>query len=244
MTLTVSTSWDDGHILDLRVADILNRYGLKGTFYVARDYVATRMSARDIRELAQLHEIGAHTMTHPVLTDIPLADARREIEDSKKWLEDILGQAVTSFCYPKGAHNPQLVALVKAAGYRMARNVHVYNISIGENPFSIPTTLQIYPFPLRPLPQIAFWRGWLSRLKPLRQAIANQPTFAPLSLLNWRNHALAWASYAADQNGIWHVWGHSWEVEQHQQWQALDMTLQQLTERFDVVPKTNSELVI
>lgn len=244
MTLTVSTSWDDGHILDLRIADILNRYGLKGTFYVAREYLDTRMSIQDLRELAQLHEIGAHTITHPVLTDIPLADARQEIEDSKKWLEDVLGQAVTSFCYPRGAHNQQLLTLVKAAGYRMARNVQAYKVSIGNDAFSVPTTLQIYPFPLRPLPHVAFWRGWLARLQPLRQAIAHQPNFAPLSLLNWRNYALSWASYAANQDGVWHLWGHSWEVEKYQQWRILDTTLQQLTERFDLVPKTNSELVI
>ncbi|MGB7337298.1 MAG: polysaccharide deacetylase family protein [Phototrophicaceae bacterium] len=244
MTLTVSTSWDDGDVLDLRIADILNRYELKGTFYVARDFLDTRMSIQDIRDLAQLHEIGAHTLTHPVLTAISLADAKREIEDSKKWLEDVLGQAVDSFCYPKGAHNAQLAGLVKAAGYRMARNVQAYHTSVGDNLFSVPTTLQIYPLPLRPLPDVAIWRGWTTRLQPLRQAIAHQPTFAPWRVLNWRDYALSWASYAAEHDGIWHLWGHSWEVEQYQQWQILDETLKHLSERFDCVPKTNSELVI
>ncbi len=46
------------------------------------------------------HQIGAHTRTHPVLTEIPAARAREEIAASKKALEDRFGFAVKHFCYP------------------------------------------------------------------------------------------------------------------------------------------------
>ena len=45
----VTTSWDDGHPLDLRVVDLLARYGIKGTFYVPLLY-----RSRPVMEKAQI----------------------------------------------------------------------------------------------------------------------------------------------------------------------------------------------
>ena len=63
----VTTSWDDGHPLDLRVAELLCSYGVKGTFYVPIAYTKVpRMSREEIRELRRMGmEIGSHTRTHP-----------------------------------------------------------------------------------------------------------------------------------------------------------------------------------
>ncbi len=65
-------------------------------------------------------EIGSHTLTHPFLTKIPPAEARKEIEDSKKLLEDKLGVEVISFCYPYGDYNEAVVRMVRDAGYQYA----------------------------------------------------------------------------------------------------------------------------
>jgi len=48
---------------------------------------------------------GAHTMTHPILTNISLEEARREICDSKKIIEERIGEEVRLFAYPNGARN-------------------------------------------------------------------------------------------------------------------------------------------
>ena len=53
-------------------------------------------------------EFGAHTLTHPDLTRIGLAEAREEIVSSKAVLQQALGAEVHSFCYPYGRHNRQL----------------------------------------------------------------------------------------------------------------------------------------
>lgn len=47
-------------------------------------------------------QIGAHTVSHPILTRLPPADARREMADSKMRLETILGEKVSLFAYPNG----------------------------------------------------------------------------------------------------------------------------------------------
>jgi peptidoglycan/xylan/chitin deacetylase (PgdA/CDA1 family) len=70
--------------------------------------------------LAAGHEIGAHTLTHPHLEQIPLEDARREIIDSKKKLEDQFGVPIRHFCYPYGGHNQAVRDLVEQAGYETA----------------------------------------------------------------------------------------------------------------------------
>jgi peptidoglycan/xylan/chitin deacetylase (PgdA/CDA1 family) len=57
-------------------------------------------------ELGQLaaagFEIGAHTVTHRALTEIPRSEAAKEIVESKMAIEDRLGQAVQNFAYPFG----------------------------------------------------------------------------------------------------------------------------------------------
>ncbi|HWB60507.1 MAG TPA: polysaccharide deacetylase family protein, partial [Chthoniobacteraceae bacterium] len=76
------------------------------------------MDAAQVRDwLAAGHEIGAHSMTHPDLTKIPVAQAREEIFASRKSLEDRFGVAVGHFCYPYGHSNETVRALVAEAGY-------------------------------------------------------------------------------------------------------------------------------
>src|SRR3989344_6448243 len=67
----VTTSWDDGHKLDLKVASILKKYSIKGTFYICPEDRELRkselLSDREIVMLSKDFEIGAHTMTHLLL---------------------------------------------------------------------------------------------------------------------------------------------------------------------------------
>ena len=76
------------------------------------------MNDGQIREwLAAGHEIGAHTLTHPHLTQLPRARARTEIFDSKAVLEDRFGVPVRHFCYPYGEHDEAIRDLVAEAGF-------------------------------------------------------------------------------------------------------------------------------
>lgn len=243
MQLRVTTGWDDGHVLDLRVAEILERYGLSGTFYIAREFITPRLTDAQVREMAIRHEIGAHTMTHPVLTEISLEDARTEIAGSKVWLEDVIGQGVNSFCYPKGAQNVALQSIVRDAGYTMARTVEKFHTQPGDNHYAVPTTLQVYPYPFRPMPDIAWWRGWRTRSAPLLDSLRYDGRLALRLQSNWRDYVLAWAKYAHETGGVLHLWGHSWEIEQYGMWSIFEETLAALTQRYDCIPLINADLV-
>lgn len=68
--------------------------------------------------------IGSHTMTHPNLPNAGLADAEREIRESKATLETHIEAPVTMFSYPNGGAERYLTAavvqLVRDAGYDAA----------------------------------------------------------------------------------------------------------------------------
>ena len=66
------------------------------------------------------NQIGSHTLRHPFLTKISLAEAKEEITASKKKLEDWFGVRIEHFCYPYGDWNAEIRNAVEAAGYLTA----------------------------------------------------------------------------------------------------------------------------
>ena len=72
----VTTSWDDGHPMDVRLAALLEKHGVLGTFYVPVRYNQFPvMNGDQIRALRSMGmEIGSHTVTHPKLTRLRRAD--------------------------------------------------------------------------------------------------------------------------------------------------------------------------
>jgi peptidoglycan/xylan/chitin deacetylase (PgdA/CDA1 family) len=101
----------------------------------------------NITELKQLAKagmsIGAHTVSHPVLSLCSEEDARREIQESKINLEHALGQSVWAFAYPFG--NPSTMGerelrLAREAGFACAfLNVEHWG-SAAADPFALPRT--------------------------------------------------------------------------------------------------------
>ncbi len=79
------------------------------------------MTKTEMREWASLgHEIGAHTVDHLWLAQVDPPIARRQINESRDSLVDMLGQAVTSFSYPYGDLSPVVRDLVSEAGFSTA----------------------------------------------------------------------------------------------------------------------------
>lgn len=68
-------------------------------------------------------EIGAHTVDHPCLAALPRAEQQRQIEESKRTLEAILGHRVRLFSYPFGSSDdftPETIELATTAGFQAA----------------------------------------------------------------------------------------------------------------------------
>jgi peptidoglycan/xylan/chitin deacetylase (PgdA/CDA1 family) len=112
-------TFDDGYIDNYEIVlPILERYKLSATFFVCPGYVSGAVDItkqfRNYRDLAPMGwqhlrrmreagmEIGAHSITHPVLSEVPRERKIEEITLSKRALEDNLGVRVDSFAYPYG----------------------------------------------------------------------------------------------------------------------------------------------
>ena len=63
---------------------------------------------------------GAHTASHPDLTGLSPEEAKHEIIQSKKILEDKLGRSINSFSFPKGAYKARIIELLKESGFNHA----------------------------------------------------------------------------------------------------------------------------
>jgi len=75
----------------------------------------------EVREMSNNGIIfGAHSVNHPVLTNLPLERAKWEIIHSKKDIEEKLGKEVTAFSYPNGDFGPELVKFIKGSGFSCA----------------------------------------------------------------------------------------------------------------------------
>jgi len=101
------------------------------------------LSPREVVGLAQgeLVEIGAHTVTHPMLAALPADSQRDEICRSKASLEAILGHPITSFSYPYGSrdnYTTETASLVREAGF--ARACSTLASAVGRDPhrFQLP----------------------------------------------------------------------------------------------------------
>jgi peptidoglycan/xylan/chitin deacetylase (PgdA/CDA1 family) len=88
-----------------------------------------------------LVEVGAHTVTHPALSTLPMASQRYEIRESKARLEKILNRPVTSFAYPYGKlsdYTAETIDVVRKAGFACACSSFAGLVERSSDPFQLP----------------------------------------------------------------------------------------------------------
>lgn len=105
---------DGGRGAFTHAADLLEKLGWRGHFFVATDFIDTPtfLSRQEIRALhARGHVIGSHSASHPVRMAACSDEVlREEWKKSVAALEDILGEKVTVASVP-GGHFSRAVAL-------------------------------------------------------------------------------------------------------------------------------------
>jgi peptidoglycan/xylan/chitin deacetylase (PgdA/CDA1 family) len=87
-------------------------------------------------------EIGAHTVSHPILARLDAAAAAKEVEKGKTYLEDLVQADVTSFAYPNGKSGKDLtvrdVEIVRDAGFDVAVTTDWGVVTKSSNRWALP----------------------------------------------------------------------------------------------------------
>ncbi len=131
---TFVINFDDGYKNTYTEAfPVLKEFGFKGTAFLITDYCGgfndwpgetywiERRPLLSWSEIKEMHkygfEFGAHTLTHPDLTQIPIERAEQEIIQSKAHIQDHLGVDVQLFAYPYGKYNSKVKEIVQKQFY-------------------------------------------------------------------------------------------------------------------------------
>ena len=137
---TITVTFDDGFVSNLvEAVPVMKKVGVQAINYLVADRLGQTsdweareggeadplMDESQVREwLASGHQIGAHTCTHPRLSQLSEAQAKEEISASRKKLEDRFGVLIEHFAYPYGDYNPATIELVREAGFKTAVTMH------------------------------------------------------------------------------------------------------------------------
>ena len=234
----VTTSWDDGDIFDLKIAEILYARKLAGTFYIpiAGHHSSSAMDHCDLRTLrGRGFEIGAHGLSHLVLSHCTKETLAQEVETCKKRLEDILGSQVRMFAYPRGRYSNLAIRSVKQAGYAGARTTQMLAQTLDFDPYRMPTTVHVFPHSKSDYVRNAvraadFGAGW-KYLTQLRQVD------------RWVELAKILFDSVLQEGGIFHLYGHSWEIDELNLWDDLNDVLDYVCKRDGVLYVSNSDIL-
>jgi peptidoglycan/xylan/chitin deacetylase (PgdA/CDA1 family) len=123
--------------------DVLDRLAAWAGMDVVQRSTHRTLGTEELRLLARdrLIEIGAHTVTHPVLSRLPLRTQSQEIARSKVLLEEFLGDRLKSFAYPFGGrshYTEATVAAVREAGFDNACSNFPGAVRRGSDPWQLP----------------------------------------------------------------------------------------------------------
>jgi peptidoglycan/xylan/chitin deacetylase (PgdA/CDA1 family) len=142
----VTQSWDDGVEDDPRLIELLRRHGARGAFnlnaglhgkarggeWIHKGKTVRRLALGELREIYDAYEgaeVANHSLKHPWLTRVSPEEARRDISDGRKALEDLFQRPVTGFAYPYADHNAEVRRMVRETGHAYARATVVAGVS-------------------------------------------------------------------------------------------------------------------
>ncbi|MBQ3427555.1 MAG: polysaccharide deacetylase family protein [Clostridia bacterium] len=224
----VTFSYDDGVTQDLRLIELFDKYGLKGTFNINSGHFGKdmsivrngvqishkRFSGSDIARVYKNHEVAAHTLTHPNLTTLDEKDIIYQVEQDRLTLSDIVGYEVFAMAYPGGGvNNDDRVAKVVRdyTGVKFARTTtSTYSFDKQTNLYRFDPTVYHHGDGIKKCREVA------ERFFDLR----------------------------SDEPQLLYIWGHSFELDIHDDWAEMEELLLYLANRDDVFYGTNSEVLL
>ena len=221
-------SYDDGVTQDIRLIELMNKYGIKATFNLNSERLGQsgtvpccgvtvshdKVKAADVRHIYAGHEVAAHTLTHPLLPAIPDdAEIIRQVEEDRLALSELCGYEVVGFAYPGGGVNfdGRVADLIKRhTGIKYART------TVCTHSLDVPTDL--YQF----TPSIFHNGDWDDFMTFVNGFLTTE----------------------TDQTQLLYIWGHAYEFDVQNTWDRFEEFLKLVSGRQDVLYATNKEALL
>lgn len=221
----VTFSFDDGVTQDIRLLEILNKYGLKCTFNLnsgllgtERELVRNGVTVRHDKVLPEQvaslyagHELAVHTVTHPSLTKLEKESIIREVEEDRRALEKLCGYSVVGMAYPDGRcdeHIAKIIAENTPVRYsRTTESTHSFKVQ--------KDNLLLYN------PTVYYIEDCLEELVD------------------------KFLESEADEDQLLYIWGHSYEMDaSFISWEKFESVCKKLAFREDIFYGTNKEVLL
>ena len=222
----VTFSYDDGARSDLRLAEIFNKYNVKGTFNTCGGFIgnADRLTVEEMKTcfLEKGHEIACHGFEHTAPGMLRPFEGMQEYLNDRLALEAALGKIVRGLAYPNsgitylgnGAEYQNVRQYIKDIGFAYARSLAGDN-----NKFRLPDD----------------WFNWFPTMHHDN----------PNSLL-WAQEFVDLGTkeryFPRNDPKLFYVWGHSSEFQNKNNWEHMEEILKIVANREDVWYATNIEI--
>lgn len=218
----VTFSYDDGTVYDVRLIELLNKYGLKGTFNLSSERLPEKRYSRfigsypkvcrdDVKSIYERHEVAVHTLNHVHLTECEDKEVIRQVENDRQMLSALAGYDVVGMAYPYGDFDDRVVELIKnKTGIRYSRTCHTTkNFDISNDILRLDPTV----FHLR-----------FEKMMSLAHEFIDLETETPK---------------------IFYIFGHSYELgEDENNWKLLEEFFEFISKRDDIFYGTNREVLL
>ena len=220
----VTLSYDDGAIDDVRLMQILDKYGLKCTFnlnsglYAEDDELPPpgkttgyKMTYDQMTKLYKdtPHEVALHGYTHPHFSRLSQAQVAYDVIKDREQLEKQFGTIVRGLAYPFGSYSDEVVEALRVCGVAYARTV------VSTFGFDVPTDWLRMP---------ATCHHTSPRLNEMIEKFLEAKTTAPR------------------QPMLFYLWGHSFEFGADDSWNIIEDFGQRVGGRDDIWYATNIEI--
>jgi hypothetical protein len=231
--MVITSSWDDGHPLDFKLLDLLEKYNLKATFYIPLTNTENQVMDRNrISEISKYHEIGGHTVNHKYLNLLNDEDAEYEIKHCKVILEDLIGQQIFAFCFPGGKFSGREIKYLTSNGYLFGRTTNILSKTLPSTNL-MNTSVQTYN------------HTSITLLKHSVKRLNIKPVYQNSFFIPFDKNFLKLAEFnilkCIESNQIFHIWGHSWEIEKYNLWDQLEDLFKMISSDLRIKFLSNTE---
>lgn len=221
----VTFSYDDGITQDIRLIELLNKYGLKCTFNLnsggfSKPDILVRngmkvahykVAAKSVKDIYAGHEVAVHTLTHPWLTRLTDEEVIREVEEDRKALEALVDYEIVGMAYPMGDADARVARLIREnTGVRYSRTtIETDSYDIQENLYLLDPNV--------------YHLNWDRMWEMAEEFVALEP----------------------DRPQVFYIWGHSYEMDyDSENWVKLEEFFRFISGRGDIFYGTNAEVLL